>query len=138
VLFDVLGRRAEDGGIVPELPETAVAVEAEKGANSAGLVVVVDVTRRSSPADRAESAGLDLTTIGAPFVSRGHIEFAPIPPCGRPVAAVATVLMASPSMFAAVEGVAVTGIPISREFGDRPVGSAVSAELAVHVRRLRN
>jgi hypothetical protein len=54
VLLDVLSSGTEDGGIVLELSETPVAVEAEERANGARLVVVVDVTRRSRTADGAE------------------------------------------------------------------------------------
>jgi hypothetical protein len=51
---DVLGRFTQEDRIVPELAESAVAVEAEQGSDFSGRMVVVDVCCRRRLADIAQ------------------------------------------------------------------------------------
>jgi hypothetical protein len=56
VVLDIVCRRSQQSRVVPELSETAVAVEAQQGSNRARVMVVVDVLRRRLPTDVAETA----------------------------------------------------------------------------------
>jgi hypothetical protein len=55
VVFDVEGSDVQQIGIVLELPQPAVAVEAEQRSDGAGLMVVVDVGGWCRLADGADS-----------------------------------------------------------------------------------
>ena len=54
VMLEVVSRRPQHRGIVLELPQPAVAVEAEQLAYGAGFVVVIDVRGGRCSADRTE------------------------------------------------------------------------------------
>jgi hypothetical protein len=56
VPLDVVRRGPEHRWVIPELPQPAIAVEAEEFTYGAGHVVVVDVPGRRCPADGAEAA----------------------------------------------------------------------------------
>jgi hypothetical protein len=51
---DVFGRGTQYGGIVLELPKTAVAVETEQGSDFARGMVMIDMHCRRGPADGAQ------------------------------------------------------------------------------------
>jgi hypothetical protein len=55
VKADVFGRGTQYGGIVLELAETSVAVEAQQRSDGAGLVIMIDMYGGRHLADRTES-----------------------------------------------------------------------------------
>jgi hypothetical protein len=52
---DVVGRGTQQGGIVLELAQAAIAIETEQGSDAAGRMIVIDVDRRRSLAYRTET-----------------------------------------------------------------------------------
>jgi hypothetical protein len=56
VVLDVEGGHVEEGRVILELAEATVAVEAQQRSDRTSGVIVVDVGRRGSSADRAQTA----------------------------------------------------------------------------------
>jgi hypothetical protein len=100
---DVVRSRVQGFGIVPELAETAVAVETQEGSDGTGRMIVIDVPCGSRLADRAQTLLLLQQIIG--LIGADSI------PSGQVVGAITTTFVRIGAASNGMTGQAVTPVP---------------------------